>query len=105
MTPSLYALLLSLGVSVTNPLPVPRENVPVVVKIPSSKSEINSAVIAGHPDIPYQLDDLDLDGRPDEIALLVNLKGSETKNLTISFSSKDEARSFTPGDICPPQTQ
>lgn len=97
MTPSLYALLLSLGVSVTNPLPVPRENVPVVVKIPSSKSEINSAVIAGHPDIPYQLDDLDLDGRPDEIALLVNLKGSETKNLTISFSSKDETRSFTPG--------
>lgn len=97
MISPLHALLLSLSVSVTNPISTPRENVPVTVKIPVSKGEINSAVITGHPEIPYQLDDLDMDGRPDEMAFLVDLKGLETKNLNINFSPRKETREFTPG--------
>lgn len=97
MSASLYALLLSLSVSVTNPSVDPKENVPVTLQIPASKSEINSATISGHPGMAYQLDDLNLDGRHDEMVFLVDLKGKETKHFTISFSSKEETNSFTPG--------
>lgn len=96
MSSTIYALLLSLSVNVTNPLPTPRENVPVTIAIPASKEEINSVSIPGYQSIPYQLDDLDLDGRPDELVLLMDLKGSESKKLTINLSSRNETKEFTP---------
>lgn len=97
MSTTLYAMLLSLSVTVTNPSDAARENVPVVVEIPSTGQEINSAIIKGMESTPYQLDDLDFDGTPDELALLVDLKGSETKTFTIDFSEKEESREFAPG--------
>ncbi len=97
MSASLNALFLTLSVTVTNPSDTPRENIPVCFDIPASDTEINSAIISGNEIIPYQLDDMNLDGSPDEIAMLVNLKGGESKTFDITFSPEVETASFPQG--------
>ena len=91
-----FSLLLSITVTVTNPQPTPRQAVPVVVPIAQNGKEINSAVIKGQPDTPWQLDDLNDDGRPDELVFLVDLKANQTKTLTVDLSSARPKTSFTP---------
>ncbi|WP_305257386.1 DUF4861 family protein, partial [uncultured Duncaniella sp.] len=76
--------------------PTPRQAVPVVVPIAQNGKEINSAVIKGQPDTPWQLDDLNDDGRPDELVFLVDLKANQTKTLTVDLSSARPKTSFTP---------
>lgn len=91
-----FSLLLSITVTVTNPQPTPRQAVPVVVPIAQNGKEINSAVIKGQPDTPWQLDDLNDDGHPDELVFLVDLKANQTKTLTVDLSSARPKTSFTP---------
>ncbi len=100
-----FSLLLSITVTVTNPQPTPRQAVPVVVPIAQNGKEINSAVIKGQPDTPWQLDDLNDDGRPDELVFLVDLKANQTKTLTVDLSSARPKTSFTPRNQGLPQAQ
>lgn len=79
------ALLTSLNVTVSNPLPEQRNDVPVIIKIPAKAGEIRSASITGG--IAYQLDDLNDDGVADELCMLVDLKPSETRNYTVTLST------------------
>lgn len=90
------SLLLSLTVTVTNPLGIAREAVPVVVPIEQNGKEINSAIIKGHPDIAYQLDDLNDDGRADELVFLLDLKPNAVETLKIELSQTPDTRKFTP---------
>ncbi len=94
---SLSTLLLALTVTVSNPLGVEREAVPVVVPINAKGKDINSATIKGHPEIKYQLDDLNDDGRADELVFLVDLKPSETRTFSVDLSEASGAKSFQPG--------
>ena len=88
MTLSLITALLStLYVTVSNPLAEQRDNVPVVVAIPASAGEVRSVKISGAPDMPYQLDDMNADGIPDELVVMLDLKPSETRTLTLNLSS------------------
>ncbi len=90
MLASALSLLLSLTVTVTNPLDSPREAVPVIIPISNVKGEINSATIKGYPELPYQLDDLDDDGRPDELVFLLDLKPNAKETISINLSDKPE---------------
>ena len=92
----LQLLLLSLTVTVSNPLPEARENVPVVVSLPSKGAEVRSVTVAGHPDMPWQLDDMNRDGRADELVMMVDLKPSQTLNLKVNLSDKESSRTFKP---------
>ncbi|MCM1138671.1 MAG: DUF4861 domain-containing protein [Muribaculum sp.] len=95
MNPALLSLLLSVTVTVSNPTNAPMENVPVAIPIDQNK-DIRSATIKGHPELPYQLDDTDQDGRADELFLLLDLPANAQKQLTIDLSSKEAETDFTP---------
>ena len=92
-----FSLLLSLTVTVSNPLNVQREAVPVVVPVGQDGKEINSANYKGHPEITYQLDDLNDDGRADELVFLLDMKPNATETITIDLSSAPKTADFVPG--------
>ena len=52
MSSALLSLLLSITVTVSNPLDTPRENVPVVIPI-NQKEEVRSVSIKEYPTLPY----------------------------------------------------
>lgn len=87
-------MLMALTVSVSNPIPEARQAEPVAIPIPAEAGEVRSVTIAGQPDMPYQLDDLDLDGKADELFLLVDLKPSETVTYKIELSAEAPAKAF-----------
>lgn len=98
MTLSLITALLStLYVTVSNPLADQRDNVPVVVAIPASAGEVRSVKISGAPDMPYQLDDMNADGIPDELVVMLDLKPSETRTLTLNLSSAPDTTTHEAG--------
>lgn len=91
------SLLLSLTVTVSNPIDQPREAVPVTVPVGQNGKEIKSVTIKGHPEIAWQLDDLDDDGRADELVFLVDLKPNATETYKIDFSSEPATQKFNAG--------
>lgn len=90
-------LLLTLTVTVSNPINEPREAVPVVIPVGQDGKEINSVTIKGKPEIAWQLDDLDDDGRADELVFLVDMKPKATQTYTVTLSEESRATDFTPG--------
>ncbi|MDE5749580.1 MAG: DUF4861 domain-containing protein [Duncaniella sp.] len=82
-------MMLSLTVTVSNPIPTPREDVPVVVDLPAKARGAVSATVTGRADVPWQLDDMDRDGLSDQLAMLVDLKPNETVTLRVELSEKD----------------
>lgn len=82
------SLLLSLTVTVSNPIGQERTAVPVTVPVGKNGKEINSVTIKGHPEIAWQLDDLNDDGLADELVFLVDLKPNATETYKIDLSSE-----------------
>lgn len=98
MTLSLITALLStIYVTVSNPLPEHRTDVPVVVAIPASAGEVRSVKIAGSKDTPYQLDDMNADGVADELVMMLDLKPNETRSLTLTLSTAPDTTTFEAG--------
>ena len=91
------SLLLSLTVTVSNPIDVARKAVPVTVPLSQKGKEVNSVTIQGHPEIAWQLDDLNDDGRADELVFIVDLKPNATETYRIETSDALPASSFEPG--------
>ncbi len=84
----------SVMVSVTNPSNMDRSDVLVSLD-PGLISSLGDHVTISSGDqiIPYQLNDLDMDGEVDELVVLVDLPANGTTELSISAS--DTAPSFT----------
>ena len=95
MSSALLSLLLSITVTVNNPLDTPRENVPVVIPI-NPKEEVRSVSIKEYPTLPYQLDDINQDGKADELVLLLDIPAKGKKTLTINMSPKSKDTTFEP---------
>ena len=91
------SLLLSLTVTVSNPIGQERTAVPVTVPVGKNGKEINSVTIKGHPEIKWQLDDLNDDGRADELVFLVDLKPNATETYKIDLSSEPADKKFEAG--------
>ncbi|MDE6555439.1 MAG: DUF4861 domain-containing protein [Duncaniella sp.] len=97
MSSIINSLLLGLTVTVANPTANHRENVPVVVSLPASGEEVKSVTFTGQPDMPYQLDDMNADGRADELVFLVDLKPSATRTFSIKTSPRPSTKEFEAG--------
>lgn len=98
MTLSLIATVLStLYVTVSNPLPEQRDDVPVVLEIPASVGDVRSVKIAGPIEIKYQLDDMDDDGRADELVLMLDMKARETRVIKVDLLSSSSTTDFETG--------
>lgn len=92
------SLLLSLTVTVSNPIDKPREAVPVVVPVKAAEGkDVKSVTIKNHPEIAWQLDDLNDDGLADELVFLVDLASKQTEKYTIDFSNQPSTAEFESG--------
>lgn len=97
-----YAATSTQTITIKNPTNDFRKHVPIVfpVKTLSDKGKINvvsCAVFIGKQQIPSQLDDLDRDGLPEELAFLVDLKPNQKLKVTIKFASDSSLfKPFTP---------
>ena len=80
----------TLRVDVTNPSKFQRTCVPVVIDL-SAYGLINAATVSenGRAGVQTsQLDDLDQDGRPDELCFLASLAPRETKSFSVELSAQ-----------------
>ena len=70
---------------------------PVVIQL-DKYGEVRSALITSSDcsDVPYQLDDLDLDEQYDELCFMADLKGKESRQYSITLYSEGEPRSYEP---------
>jgi len=82
---------------VENPSAFDRPNQPVVLTV----SEWGGTMPTGYPaaecngkQVPVQADDLDKDGKTDELALTVSMKAAETLTLSIQFKKKPSSTVF-----------
>lgn len=83
---------------VTNPDGTARQDEPVV--IPVSAAWVKSATVyADGKEIPSQMDDLDRDGRAEELAFVVDLAPREQKELRIVYSDKSVAADRYPSRV------
>ena len=89
-------------VDVTNPNATDYKDAPVCIKLPADLQKWRSATVTvDGTEIPSQLDDLNGDGKWDELSLVVDLKPSETRTLQVTFGKKPlpadryESRVFT----------
>lgn len=72
---------------------------PIVLNIRDlcSTPDIKSVIVTdGDREIPSQLDDIDGDGRLDELAFVLNVPARSQKNLEIALSTEKKNRKYTP---------
>jgi len=70
---------------------------PFVVSLKDIKTPfpVQSAIVFdGNKEVPSQLDDLDKDGIPDELAFVVDVPAQSSRSLYIQFSSEKENREY-----------
>ena len=85
--------------SVANPLNTPRKDEPVVVRFADVQKEISGysggyvAVYDGNTEICSQLDDLDGDGRWDELVFLTDFRPKEKKTFVLHLSVTADGKS------------
>jgi len=97
LTCSALASAKSYGFIVENTSKFDRTDQPIVL----TKQQFGGALPTGYPSaflgkkqIPVQMDDLDRDGKPEELALTVNLKALQKESLTLKFASKPSKKVF-----------
>ena len=85
----------TLTVTVKNPLGTDRTDQPVIVPL-QQYGEVMSALVtsADGKETACQLDDLDQDGRMDELCFLVDLKGKAKASYTVTLMATGEPRPY-----------
>ncbi len=84
----------TIQLQLTNPMKVDRTDAPIVVKL-AEYGEINSAVVTVDGiEQPCQLDDLDQDGRFDELAFVTDFSKKQKKNAIITLYHTGEPRQY-----------
>lgn len=89
-------------VVVTNPNATAYKDAPVCIQLPADMKKYCAATVrVDGTEIPSQLDDLNSDGKWDELSLVIDLAAGETKQLEVTFGKKPlpadryESRVFT----------
>ena len=83
--------------TIENPLPIKRTDVPIVLKLDDLKKVADDfslkmfrvATADKSQDIPSQADDINYDGKRDELVFLVDLEPQQTKEIVIMYASQD----------------
>ena len=87
----------TLNVKVSNRCNADRCNVPVVVPLTDSGINVKSAMVTmGGEEIPCQIDDLDQDGKADELCFITNIGKKSTKTYKVDLFDTGHPRSYTP---------
>lgn len=81
-------------VTVSNPLKTKRTCVPIVVNLQKDIPVCSALVTRNGQEIPCQLDDLDGDGRFDELCFLTDLEKKEKQLFTVTLSSTGKPREY-----------
>ena len=92
LTIAFAAQAATIQVEVQNPSKFQRDCVPVVIDL-SAYGLVNAATVtekASARILPSQLDDLDQDGRPDELCFLTTLAPRESKNFRVEFNGAQQ---------------
>ncbi|MBQ9439172.1 MAG: DUF4861 domain-containing protein [Paludibacteraceae bacterium] len=87
--------------TVANPLDNDVKDQPVVVRLDSlnglkPKHRMRLAAFVDGKQVATQLDDMDRDGTPDELALTIDLKARESRGITLKTISKRQQAEFKP---------
>ena len=84
----------TITVTVSNPMNIARQDVPVVIPL-NIYGDIRSALVTvGGQEIPCQLDDLNQDETFDELCFLANLDKKEQKQYTVTLMETGQPRSY-----------
>ena len=87
----------SFDIHVSNPSKTARKAAPVVLKLNSYKTEVRSALVTlDGKEIPSQLDDLDGDGRFDELCFLTDIDKKQQQTFRIELSNEGSPRAYAP---------
>ncbi len=84
-----------LQVTVSNPLKNDRSDVPVVISLRDQPLSVASALVTRNgQEIPCQLDDLNHDGRFDELCFLTDMKKKEKQTFDILLTATGKPREY-----------
>lgn len=85
--------------TIENPLPIKRTDVPIILKLDDLKKVANDfslnmfrvTTADKSQDIPSQADDINYDGKRDELVFLIDLEPQQTKEIIIMYTPQDTA--------------
>lgn len=86
----------TINVKVTNNASFKRTSVPVVISLDNYGVVSTAIVKAEGNEIPCQLDDLDNDGRFDELCFLTDLDKKQERTFEVAFSDQGKPREYKP---------
>jgi hypothetical protein len=75
---------------------VAQEQAPVTVSLQSQKSVKSAIVLVNGKEVPCQIDDLDGDGQPDELAFLTDISKGEKQQVVIRLSPEERESPYPP---------
>lgn len=92
-----FAQTETLRVKVTNTWNQPKKDEPVVVSLAKKKFAVKSALVTlNGTEVPCQLDDMDGDGRFDELVFLTDIEGGARQTFSIELSAQGKPRQYEP---------
>ena len=84
-------------VTVTNDYPKAKSSAPVVLRLDKYGFDVKSALVkTDGREIPCQLDDIDQDGRFDELCFITDVAGNVSKKFTVTLYDEGEPRNYQP---------
>lgn len=83
-------------VTMRNNLKCELKDVPATISLKEFYGTRSATVIENGKETPYQIDDFDKDSNADELCFLTDLKGKETKTVTITLSDNVQTKEWTP---------
>lgn len=89
----------TIKLELTNNWKLYQTDTPIAIKLNQIKTTfaISSAVVMdGELEIPCQLDDLDNDHRPDELAFVIDMPAHSTKEVSVTFYSDKPQKAYKP---------
>ncbi len=86
-----------LTVRVANDGPVAHEAVPVVIALGEYGVDVHTALVtSGGREVPCQIDDMDRDGRPDELCFMAQVGPRTAATYAVTIGDSGQPRSYAP---------
>ena len=85
------------NITVTNDYTKQKSNVPIVIELEDYGMDVKSALVTDKgKEIACQLDDIDQDGRMDELCFITNVAPNSAKEFNITLYDKGKPRKYEP---------
>lgn len=87
----------TINVTVANNSKKPKANVPVVLQLKDYGMDVKSALVtADGKEIACQLDDIDQDGRMDELCFITDINNKSSKKFNVTLYDEGQPRQYEP---------